>query len=84
MKSQGIGKKNILYVVAAVFAFLKQNFIQTHCSLRSAIAKPQAHRNTTMEIRSPTINPTTQLDAACHTDSRRVCGETPSSISMYS
>jgi hypothetical protein len=41
-------------------------------------------RHTTIEIRSPTINPTTQLDAACHTDSRRVCGETPSGISMYS
>jgi hypothetical protein len=40
--------------------------------------------NTTMEIYSPTINPTSKLDAACHTDSRRVYGETLSGISMYS
>jgi hypothetical protein len=37
-----------------------------------------------MEIHSPTINPTTQLNAACHTDSRRVYGETPNDILMYS
>jgi hypothetical protein len=55
---------------AAVFPSLKQHFMQTRCSLRSAIAKPQTHGNTTMEIRSPTKNQTTELDATCHTVAR--------------
>jgi hypothetical protein len=48
---------NIWCISAAVLPSLKQ----TCCSLRSAIAKPQTERNTTMEIHSLTINPTTQL-----------------------
>jgi hypothetical protein len=75
---------SLCHVSAVGFPSLKQNVIQTRCSLRAAIAKPQTYRNTTMEIRSPTISPTTQLDAACHTDSRRVCAETPIGISMCS
>jgi hypothetical protein len=37
---------------------------------------------TTMEMFSPTMKSTTQLDRACHTDSRKVCGEMPIGMSM--
>jgi hypothetical protein len=63
---------------------VKNQTLYRHAALSVQLSQNSKLAGKTMEMHSPTINSTTQLDAACHSDSRMVDGETSVGISMYS
>jgi hypothetical protein len=80
--------KNLLGIFLQWFSQVSKKTLYRYAALSGQPSQNRKLTEKTMEITSPAKNPNnlksyTHLDT-CHTDSRRVCGEAPISILMYS